>query len=319
MGSNQALELSAAKQIDDEMQAVLDQYLGKRRPVSLDDYDWDRIEPEKIDRDFLDALGFVTLVESNPEAPASKLLDSADRSNAPWLRRFITQTWLPEESMHHVPYREYLIRSGAYEDSYLDAEIGKVVERGFVHGDGYTELKAATYGWLQELITWRFYESMSDYLVWKGKQTEDHPDPILVQILGDIAKQENFHRYIYMSGVKTVLKYSPQRKREVVEAAGEFLMPGHHMAPDWQPLAPIWSKKFGFSHKKLAYDISRGLVELTGYNGLGQGAFLYAIKNEVFWYFKAPTVLLAPFIQMYSSPVNYLAGKLLSRASRGWG
>ena len=319
MGKSQPLTLSTAKRIDEEMQPILDQYLPNRRPVSLEDYDWERIQPEKTDGDFLDALGFVTLVESNPEAPGAQILAAADRSHAPWLRRFITQTWLPEESMHHVPYREYIIRAGAYKDSFIDSEIDKVVERGFVHGEGYTELQAATYGWLQELITWRFYESMRGYLVEKGNREGTSPDPVLVKILGDIAKQENFHRHIYLTGVRAVLKHAPQRKREVVQAAGEFLMPGHHMAPDWQPRAPTWSRKFKFSHKKLAYDITSGLVEMTGYNGLGQGAVLYAIKNEVFWYFKASTLLLAPATRIYSSPVNYLVGRLLARVSKRWG
>ena len=291
----------------------MDRHLPSRRPVSLDDYDWKKIRPEAVEQDFLDALAFVTLVESNPQAPAKKLLAAADRSGAPWLRRFITQTWLPEESMHHAPYREYLIRSGAYADSFIDSEINKVRDRGFIHGEGYTELQASTYGWLQELITWRFYEAMHSYLLSERKE-DSPPDPVLVKIVGDIAKQENFHRHIYLSGVRTVLKHAPQRKREVINAVAEFLMPGHAMAPEWQPRAPAWGRKFGFSLKRLAHDISQELIKLTGYSGLGQGAILYATRNSMPLWVKIPATLVAPFAHSSKSPVNYLAGRLIARA-----
>ena len=110
-------------------------------PCPPDDYDWDTIRPDSVDRDFLEAVGFVTLVEANPQAPGAQILAAADRSDAPWLSRFINETWLPEEGMHHVPFKEYLIRSGAFQEAFLDAEIDKVIDRGFSHGAGYTDLQ----------------------------------------------------------------------------------------------------------------------------------------------------------------------------------
>lgn len=299
--------------IDAEMQAVLDRYLPNRRPMSVEDYDWDTMRPETVDNDFLEAVGFVTLVESNPKDPGGQIIAAADRSNAPWLRRFITQTWLPEEGMHHAPFKEYLIRSGAYDEEFLDDEISKVVERGFVHGTGYSELQAATYGWLQELITWRFYDAMRDYLLSRG--TDDNPaDPVMVKILADIAKQENFHRHVYLTGAKTVLKHQPERKGEVVTAVAEFLMPGHHMAPEWQPKAPLWSEKFNFPFRGVIRDIARGLVELTGHRGLGQAAILYGTRNNIHWYLRPMVALLRVLAFPPASPVNYLSGRLIARA-----
>jgi len=282
--------------------------------VSLEDYDWSQIKPETVDQDLVGAVGLVTLVESNPTAPGEKILAAADRSDAPWLRRFITQTWLPEEGMHHVPFKEYLIRAGIHEKSFLDSEIAKVMERGFVHGEGYTEVKAATYGWLQELITWRFYGSMHSYLL--SNSTKENPaDPVLLKILSDIAKQENFHRHIYLSGVKTVLKYAPERKGEVIEATAEFLMPGHHMAPEWQSKAPQWSVKFNFRVRSLLHDVTRDLVVLTGYKGLGQATIMYGSSHSIHWYLRPLVMLLNPLSLPYSSPLNYLAGRFLAKVT----
>ncbi len=295
------------------MQAFLDRYLPGRRPMSPDDYDWNTMRPESVDRDFMEAVGFVTLVESNPKDPGGQIIAAADRSNAPWLRRFITQTWLPEEGMHHVPFKEYLVRSGAYDEDFLDDEISKVMDRGFVHGTGYTELQAATYGWLQELITWRFYDAMRDYL--RSRATEDNPaDPVMVRILADIAKQENFHRHVYLTSAKTVLKHQPERKGEVVTAVAEFLMPGHHMAPDWQPKAPLWSQKFNFPMKGVIHDIAHGMVELTGYRGLGQATILYGARNNIHWYLKPAVALMRVLSLAPASPINYLSGRLIARA-----
>ena len=304
---------TTTSRIDAEMQDILDRYLPNRRPMSPDDYDWNQIRPESVDRDFIEAVGFVTLVEANPKDPGGQIIAAADRSNAPWLRRFITQTWLPEEGMHHVPFKEYLIRSGAYDESFLDDEISKVIDRGFVHGAGYTDLQAATYGWLQELITWRFYDSMRDYLL--SKATDDNPaDPVMVRILADIAKQENFHRHVYLTGAKTILKHQPERKGEVVTAVAEFLMPGHHMAPDWQPKAPLWSEKFNFPLKQVIRDIARGMVELTGHRGLGQATILYGARNQIHWYLRPIVAILYPLSLPFSSPINYLSGRLIARA-----
>ena len=304
---------SIGKNINDEMQAVLDRYLPGRRPMSPNDYDWDTIRPGSVDSDFLEAVGFVTLVEANPQAPGAQILAAADRSNAPWLSRFINQTWLPEEGMHHVPFKEYLIRSGAFQEAFLDAEIDKVIDRGFSHGAGYTDLQASTYGWLQELITWRFYDCMHSYLL--SQATPDNPaDPVMLKILSDISKQENFHRHVYLTGAKTILKHSPQRKGEVVTATIEFLMPGHQMAPDWQPKAPLWSDKFKFPLKKLIHDIVHGLVDLTGYRGLGQAAVLYGSRHAIHWYLKPLVTLISPLSLHYRSPFNYIAGRIIARA-----
>lgn len=313
MSAVNTLPTSATSPINDEMQAMLDRYLPNRRPMSVEDYDWDLMRPETVDRDFLEAVGFVTLVEANPKDPGGQIIKAADRSNAPWLRRFITQTWLPEEGMHHAPFKEYLIRSGAYDEDFLDDEISKVVDRGFVHGTGYSELQAATYGWLQELITWRFYDSMRSYL--QLRATANNPaDPVMVKILADIAKQENFHRHVYLTGAKTVLKHQPERKGEVVSAVAEFLMPGHHMAPDWQPKAPVWSEKFNFPLKGVIHDIAHGMVELTGHRGLGQAAILYGARNDIHWYLRPVVALLRVFSLPPASPMNYLAGRLIARA-----
>ena len=300
------------QRIDEEMQALLDRQLPGRKPVSASDYDWQAIRPDAVDQDFLDALTFVTLVEYHPGAPASKLLAAADRGGAPWLRRFIDQTWLPEERMHHAPYKEYLVRSGTVRLEAIDSRLDEVYSRGFVYGEGYTALQAATYGWIQELITWRFYEAMRSHLL-AAQRRGDPSDPVLIKMLGDIAKQENFHRHVYLSGAQTILKHAPERKREVVATLVEFMMPGHHTVPDLQPYAPQWATAFNLSLRNLTHDIVNGVRGLIGYKGLGRTAVLYGSQHPGPWYVKALVTLFKPFAHPYGSPANALLGRLIAR------
>ena len=312
MSNPKVIPPTVADAIDGEMQALMDQYLLNRRPVSLDDYDWGDIRPDTVERDLIEALYFVSLVECNPWGPAEELLAAADRGHAPWLRRFIELNWLPEERMHHVPCREYLIRSGEYDAADIDSAISEVRSRGFVTGTGYTPLEAVTYGWLQELITWRFYEAMASYLLAESKNGAP-VDHVLLNILRNIAKQENFHRFMYLSGVEVSLKHAPHTKRQVIGVVADFLMPGHHMVPHLQPRAPAWAIKFGLPLVGMLRDICRDLVRLVGYNGLGQAIIFYGRGHKLPWNLRAVSSVLAPLARPYHSPLNYLAGRLVAR------
>ena len=112
-------------------------------------------------------------------------------------------------------------------------------------------------------------------------------------------------------------KYQPFRKSEVVKAASQFIMPGHHMAPEWQSKAPAWAIKFNFPLKKLIQDMTNGLVEFTGYRGLGQASLLYGLHNKIFfpWHLRALINVLKPVANWsYNSPFNYLTGRIIAKA-----
>lgn len=253
-------------------------------------------------KDVLESLRFATLVESNPEGAANNLLAAAHRDNADWLKRFIIECWLPEETMHGKVFREYLIASGAIQPAAIDADIKKVQERGFPLGDGYTALQACTYGWIQEMITWRFYQAMKQHA----------GEPVLSKILNDVGKQENFHRYVYFKGAKTILEHEPSRKKEVIETVTNFTMPGHHMVPELQPDAPKWAKKFGFHLRPLFREISEGLVELVGHKGLGEIITSYGVKNLP-WYLSAPITPIKIIGKAPLLPTNHIIGRVASK------
>ena len=288
------------KPVNDAMNLLLDRYLPKRKSLALENYDWDAIRPDLIDPDLAQCLRFVAEVESNPEAPAKNLLRSADISGATWKRRFVEEGWLPEESMHGVILRECAIRYGAASQPLIDDEIEQVRTREFTIGANYDSLKADVYGWMQEATTWRFYQAMQS-------ATED---PVLKQILNDIAKQENFHRHVYFEGAKNTLKYNPHVSREVVETVAEFIMPGNEMTPELQLQAPRWARRFNFSSRDLLREQASGLVELIGHEDMARSVIAYGVNNAP-WYIKAP---LTPLNKLNSPRVYHLFGKLAEAA-----
>jgi len=287
--------------VNDQMNTLLDRYLPKRKPLTIGDYDWDKVRPDLMNPDLLRCLIFVAEVESNPEAPAENLLRAADTSGATWKRRFVEEAWLREERMHGILLRECAIRYGT-KQSLIDQEIQDVRAREFTIGTDYSSLKAAVYGWMQEATTWRFYQAMLS-------ATED---PVLKQILNDIAKQENFHRHVYFEGAKATLDHNPNASQEVVQTVAEFIMPGEVMAPELQREAPRWARKFNFSSYDLMREQATGLVELIGYEGLGKSAIAYGINNAP-WYIRGPLTTLN---KLNNSRTYHLFGKLAEAATR---
>lgn len=289
--------------VNEKMHALLNRYLPKRKPLVLENYDWDAIQPDLIDPDLLQCLRFVAEVESFPDKPAEHLLKSADKGGATWQRRFVEDIWLPEERMHGVLLRECAIRYGIPQPL-IDEEIEQVRAREFKIGVNYSPLKADIYGFLQEATTWRFYQAMQSAT----------PDPVLNKVLNDIAKQENFHRYIYLGGAKSTLEHNPNAAKEVVEAVAEFIMPGEHMVPELNREAPRWARKFNFSSRTALRDRIIGLVDLIGHTGLGKATIAYLAKNDaVTWYMKALSV---PLDKLHISPTYYLFGKLADMATK---
>lgn len=253
--------------VDTEMNRLLDRYLPKRRPISLDDYPWTQLQPDKVDPVLRKSTWFVNSVESNAQGAGANIRAASMRGNVTWLDRFDVDAWEPEEIMHGLIFREWFIRSHLVSEDEIDTQIQKVRDRGFPIGEDFNDLEATSYGWPQETVGMYFYQTMINY----AKQSENGYDPVLVKILTDVMSQENFHRYVHFMGTKAKLKYFPERfGKDVVHTLVNFQMPGHHMCPELQRDAPQLAKEMGLPFGKLRHELKSGIVELAGYKGLSQ-------------------------------------------------
>lgn len=238
------------------MGAVLDQKTDplKRHPLRLEDYKWEQARPDEISPTLKRALEFVSHVEFPPHLYAEPLLAAADNEGAAWLMRFIENTWLPEETQHGVLLRQAAIVYGAVSQEEHDKNLAAINALDFPIGRGYTTGKASTYGRTQELITQLFYVSMM----------HSCKDPLLKRILSDLAKQEMFHSMFYRGGMDFA---TPD---EITQAILEFRMPGHVTSPALQQQSAGWAEEFGFNFRRMKHTLATDLLDLTGYEGLGQ-------------------------------------------------
>ncbi len=252
---------------DAEMNGLLDRYLPRRRPISLDDYDWSQIQPEKVAPVLRKSAWFVNSVESNAQGAGANFISASRKGKVTWLEHFNIEAWEPEEIMHGQIFREWFIRSGIVSEDEIDTQIQKVRDRGITIGEKFNDLEASTYGWPQETIGKYFYRTMIDY----AKQSENGYDPVLVKILTDVMSQENFHGYVQFMGTKAKLKYFPERfGKDVVHTLVNFQMPGHQMCPELQAEAPQLAKEMGLPVDKLMRELRKGVIELAGKKGVTQ-------------------------------------------------
>ncbi|MEK6837346.1 MAG: acyl-ACP desaturase [Nanoarchaeota archaeon] len=269
--------------INDEMQDFLNRY-PPLPGIDVRKYDFDRVctDPEVLGIYALRSEWFAALIESNPSPPAERLHESAERSKASWLHRFVDDTWLPQESTHSEPFQMHLLHSGFAKNWFTKDWEDYVHQQEFTIGKDYTAMMAVTYGWLQELLTLRFYQALFSHIrntnvvVNEGR----YKDPVLAQILIDIGKQENFHRHFYLTAMRTTLKHRPDLKEEFIEALTKFDMPHTVMLPDCERYsAGKFAKHIGFDTKSTASDIASVVLELGGYEGMGRAAMLYSANH----------------------------------------
>lgn len=261
--------------VDQEMNGLLYRYLPRRRAISLDDYDWGQLQPDKVDPILRKSTWFVNSVESNPQDPGMNIYMASITSNVTWLGRF-EEKWEEEEVMHGKIFREWFVRSNLVSQQEIDEQIQTVQLRGFLIGESFNELEVASYGWPQETAGMYFYQSMINY----AKRSKNGYDPVLVKIITDVMSQENFHRYIYFMGMKATLKYFPERfGKDVVHTLANFQMPGHFMCPDLQAEAPQLAKEMGLPVDKLMRELERGIIEVAGKKGRNQLALALGAKK----------------------------------------
>lgn len=267
----------------------------KRRPLEVGDYKWGEAQPDLVHPTVIAALRFVSHVERPPQIYADPILKAADNGGVPSLRRFIERTWLPEEKEHGVLLRQAAISYGAVSEKEHDQELAAIDRLDFPIGRDYTAGMAATYGWVQELITHFFYRAML-------RHTQD---PVLQMVLGDLAGQEMFHSTVYE---KFRGKFATPQ--DVIRAILKFQMPGHITSPELQQRSAGWAHELGFDFQRMRHVLATGIVEQAGYQGLGEIATSELIRND------APPplrIVLSVADRLHNPRIHYLGGKIAAR------
>jgi hypothetical protein len=99
------IEANPGRMVDPQELLALSQGLSMR-PAFAD------LPPELSEEDFIDILRLALLTESATDSYADAIYERAERYDALWLGRFTRDVWVPDELMHHSPYRTMLLDVG---------------------------------------------------------------------------------------------------------------------------------------------------------------------------------------------------------------
>jgi len=220
--------------------------------------------------DLLGVLKLALLTESATDTYAAAIDRRATLYNAPWLGRFIRDVWVPDERLHHTPYRTMLISAGVPEDE-LDAEIARTCARALDYRSGDTPVHLTAYGMIQEYVTDNWHGLIAGLL---------RPTlPRAAHIANRVKQRETLHTLWYLDMTAIQVEANPQLLTHVAEAVAHFEMPGKSLVPELEPQVPRWLNLLGNDFERWARDIARLLYTIAG-DTARSGALLMRVSEE---------------------------------------
>ena len=130
MTSSYVLPHETTRKLNELVESIETSPLSKVRPGELDPPD----EPLNInaviddlptglnENDLVGIISLSMLTECATDSYAEVFLDAAKHHSAPWLGRFTSNTWVPDEYNHTNPFKAMLLDMG-FSEQELDASI----------------------------------------------------------------------------------------------------------------------------------------------------------------------------------------------------
>lgn len=212
--------------------------------------------PETLSEDdFVGVLKLALLTECATDSYAAVIEDRASRYQAGWLGRFTRDTWVPDERMHHAPYRTMLERAGIAAEE-LDREIEETQTRTYIHHSGDTPIHITAFGMVQEYLT--------DH--WHGRiaQLLRQSSPEAAAMANQIKRRETIHTIWYRDMTALQLEANPRLMRHVAEAVAHFRMPGSVLVPELEAQVPRWLPALGTDFDRLTSELIRHIHAVAG-------------------------------------------------------
>lgn len=205
--------------------------------------------PEGLtEEDFIGILKLSLLTECATDTYAKQFNTSSRQYNQPWLGRFTSNVWTPDELMHHLPFKSMLMQLGHSEDG-LDKEIKEAREKDYIHGSGNTPVHLTTFGMIQEYFTDNWYGLTHAIL--------RPAAPKAAHMVGRVKGRETLHTVWYRDITALQIEENPQLIPHVAETLMRFQMPGNEIVPDLQTRASDWLPRMGANLAKVKKDIVR--------------------------------------------------------------
>ncbi|MEA2663708.1 MAG: acyl-[acyl-carrier-protein] desaturase [Candidatus Eremiobacteraeota bacterium] len=206
--------------------ALFDEYsaVADRKPwTSVGATDWSRLRPEKLTEEHASAVAFVTFIEDHLPGyvadyhrifpvDASVPLDEFVHNRE--LYRFVVR-WALEEDRHAHVLATYQVRAGLASADELRLRLAEEGLKPF--SIGYTEpVQVFTYTLIQEKATQLYYQQLAAAV----------DEPVLKQILTDLARDESRHYGFFARLVETYVRAGgPALLPRIREVLANFRMP----------------------------------------------------------------------------------------------
>lgn len=186
----------------------------------------------------------------------------AKRNNAPWLGRFNSDVWVPDELGHTDPFKQSLMAMGISEEQ-LDSEIKEVQEIPFEHKGGESTTAVTTFGVVQEYLTDNWHGLIADLL--------EPAAPKAAAMARRVKRRETLHTMWYRDMTAIQIEDNPLLWREVALGVIKFEMPGNQLAPDLEAKVGQWLPTMGGNYERIFKDLVRHLsMVCTDSQMLGQ-------------------------------------------------
>lgn len=212
------------------------------------------LPPGLSEEDFIDTLRLSLLTECATDTYARVFTSSAKKYNQPWLGHFTEEAWVPDELMHHLPFRIMLMQLGFSEDT-LNKDIKDAQETDYVHEAGTTPIHLTTFGTVQEYLTDNWYGLQHRIL----RATS----PEAARMVARVKQRETLHTIWYRDTTALQIEENPELVTHVAETSLRFRLPGNQIVPELQSRAVDWMPFMGADFVRMKRDLIRLTTQIT--------------------------------------------------------
>ena len=205
--------------------------------------------------DFVGILKLAMLTECATDSYSAVFQDGAERFDAPWLARFNSHVWTPDEHTHYTPYK-LMLQSLGHSEEELDRAMREVQERQYEHCCGSTPIELTTYGIIQEYLTDNWHGMISQLLKPSA--------PYAAKSAAMVKRRETLHTTWYREMTAIQLEENPEMLGLVANTVLSFQMPGTRLVPEFGARSIEWMGKANVEFPRVARDFVRNFQQVAG-------------------------------------------------------
>ena len=172
--------------------------------------------------EIIESFRLSLITESLTEEYSKTFRIGAREHNSPWLHRYVSEFWEPDEMGHADPFKNILVDFGL-DQKLLDLDINNArnqTDYFLHHSSGSHPVSLTTYGMIQECITDYWYELQRGFFPDKSNTSK---------VLSLVKGREALHTVQFRDLTAIQIEHDPGLIQEVIFAIVNFQMPANHI------------------------------------------------------------------------------------------